>query len=272
MKRIPVILLLILALSACNLPSATAPAPAALPATSAPALQPTETSQPAPTDTPLPEPSATPQPTATLTDTPLPTGTSTDIPTITPIPTYPILRGKVNVEKASCRYGPGPMYLFLYPVLQGSTQDVLGRTDTGTWVLTKSHGDNKACWVKTQFLGLNGDVRRLEVVYPDKYTIPPSNQHYLLPYDVVAVRQGDQVVISWKSGALRPGDQEDKDMVIYIIETWACVNGEVTFKPIGTSVAQITVTDEPGCSTPSHGRVYFQEKHGYTGPTEIIWP
>ncbi len=273
MKRIPIIMLL-LATLACNLPvGTTAPA-----ATNPPASLPTQTNLPSATDTPLPEPSTTPEPTFTPTETPpptetpLPTGTSTAIPTITPIPTYAILRGKVNVEKVSCRYGPGAMYLFLYPILQGGTQDVLGRTDTGNWLLTKSRGDNKSCWVKAEFMELNGDVMRLEVVYPDKYTIPPSNQHYLMPYDVVAIRQGNQVVISWKSEALRPGDQEDKYMVIYVIETWTCVNGEVTFKPIGTSVAQITVVDEPGCSTPSHGRVYFQEKHGYTGPTEILWP
>jgi hypothetical protein len=268
-KSFLALMLISLTLSACNLPVAT---PAAAPATSTP-------QQPVPvsTATALPQVSATPNPpTATLTplptETSLPSPTSTATPTSTPLPTYAILRGTVNVEKVSCRYGPGAMYLYLYGMVQGATQDVLGRTDTGAWVLTQAHGDNKSCWVKAEFLKLNGDVLSLEVVYPDKYSIPPSNQHYLLPYDVAAVRSGNQVVISWKSEALRPGDQEDENMVIYIIETWTCVNGQVTFKPIGTSLAQVTVTDEPGCSTPSHGRVYFQEKHGYTGPSEIPWP
>jgi hypothetical protein len=265
-----------LVMFACNLPAG--PAATAIPATSAPASLPTETARPALTDTLLPEPSATSEPASAPTKTPQPTGTPiptetpTETPSITPIPTYAILRGKVNVEKVSCRYGPGAMYLYLYGMVQGATQDVLGRTDTGAWLLTKSRGDNKSCWVKAELLDLNGDVMSLEVVYPDKYTIPPSNQHYLIPYDVAAVRTGNQVVISWKSEALRPGDQEDSSMVIYIIETWTCVNGQVTFKPIGTSVAQVAVTDEPGCSQPSHGRVYFQEKHGYTGPSEIPWP
>jgi hypothetical protein len=269
MKRFPAIFLFLFALVACNLPVATAPS-----ATNPPAISPTETPLPISMDTPLPEPSVTSEPTSAPTEMPAPTGTSipTETPTITPIPTYAILRGKVNAEKLSCRYGPGAPYLYLYGLVKGANQDVIGRTDTGAWALTQSRGDNKSCWVKSEFLDLSGDVMSLEVVYPDKFTIPPSNQHYLVPYDVAAVRSGSQVVISWKSEALRPGDQEDKNMVIYIVETWTCVNGQVTFKPIGTSVAQVTVTDEPGCSTPSHGRVYFQEKHGYTGPSEILWP
>ena len=164
------------------------------------------------------------------------------------------------------------MYLYLYGMLEGATQDVHGRTDSGSWVLTQSRGDNKSCWVKAEFLDLTGDVMSLEVVYPDKYTIPQSNQRYILPYDVTAVRSGDEVTITWKSGALRPGDEENENMVIYIVETWTCINGLVAFKPIGTNYAKVTVIDEPGCDTASHGRIYFQEKHGYTGPSEIPWP
>jgi hypothetical protein len=253
----------------CNLSAQAAPTAAPETATAPPPLAETTTLSP-PTATEPPANTATPPPTETATSTPEPTATETPLPTITP--TYAILRGVVNVETVSCRYGPGAMYLYLYGMIKGATQDVLGRTDTGNWLLTKSRGDNKSCWVKAEFMDLNGDVMSLEVVYPDKYTIPPSNQRYLLPYDVAAIRKGDQVVITWKSEALRPGDQEDENMVIYIIETWTCVAGQLTFKPIGTNIAQVTVTDEAGCSQPSHGRVYFQEKHGYTGPTEIIWP
>jgi len=259
-----------LAALGCNL--SARPAPAAAPEqTATPNAEPATASPlPPATNTPVPTDTELPPPTQTATSTPEPTATETSLPTITP--TYAILRGTVNVERVSCRYGPGAMYLYLYGMIQGANQDVLGRTDTGNWVLTKARGDNKACWVKAEFLTLSGDVMSLEVVYPDKFTIPQSNQNYLLPYDVVAIRTGDQVVITWKSEALRPGDQEDENMVIYIIETWTCVDGQLTFKPIGTNLAQITVTDQAGCSQPSHGRVYFQEKHGYTGPTEIIWP
>jgi hypothetical protein len=191
-------------------------------------------------------------------------------PAITPTPA--ILRGQVKPEKLSCRYGPGPQYLYLYGLNQGANQDVIGRTDTGSWVLTRARGDNKSCWVKASELTLNGDVMSLEMVYPDKYKLPPSNQGYLVPWDVVAIRQGDKVVIEWKSEERRPGDEEDANSVLYMVETWVCQGGKLVFTPIGAYIRQVSVTDEPGCSEPSHGRVYFVEKHGYTGPTEIVWP
>ena len=229
-----------------------------------------------PTQTPLvltatvPASTATLTPTTTLTVTETPSATPTPTPAITP--TYAILRGQVNVERVSCRYGPGPDYLFLYGMVQGANQDVIGRTDTGAWVLTRARGDNKSCWVKTGFLDLNGDVMSVEMVYPDKYVVPPSNQGYLPPWDVAAVRTGDKVVITWKSEARRPGDEESATSVLYMVETWVCHGGRVIFTPIGAHVPQVFVTDEAGCSEPSHGRVYFVEKHGYTGPSEIPWP
>jgi hypothetical protein len=86
------------------------------------------------------------------------------------------------------------------------------------------------------------------------------------------VRKGDQVTITWKSQPLRAGDEEGPNMVIYIVEVWTCAGGQVTFKPTGTNFAALTVTDEAGCSAPSFGRVFFQEKHGFAGPAEIPWP
>jgi hypothetical protein len=258
-----------LILSACN-STAGQPGPTSAPvstATEVPAASASPTA-PAATATQTPAPSSTP------TFTPSPTETPTLEPTATPspIPTYAILRGTVNVEKVSCRYGPGAPYLYLYGMVKGAIQDVIGRTDTGKWVLTRSRGDNKSCWVKTEFLDLNGDVMSVEMVYPDKYSLPQSNQHYRAPWDVAAIRKGDQVTISWKSEPLRPGDEESATSVLYVVETWVCQGGKLVFTPLGAYQAQVTVTDEAGCAEPSHGRVYFSEKHGYAGPTEITWP
>ncbi len=261
-------LLLTISLVACSQPvpaQPTAPPPATVPPTETAPQLPTPTIEPSPTPVP---PTQTDTPAPTKTATPLPT----DTPTASPVPTYTILRGTINVERASCRYGPGSIYLYLYGLIQGANQDVIGRTDSGKWLLTKSRGDNKTCWIKSDYLILNGDMQSLEIVYPDKYTIPPSNQGYKKPWDVVAIRSGSSVTITWKSEALRPGDEEDANMLIYVIETWICQAGQLTFNPIGTNLAQVTVTDEPGCAQPSHGRIYFQEKHGYTGPSEIPWP
>ena len=221
----------------------------------------------APTSSPLPSvsPTATP-PGATAT----PPG-----PTATPpgaTATFAILRGVVNVDKLSCRYGPGAMYLYLYGMVRGATQDIIGRTDSGKWLLTRAHGDNKACWVNAEFMDIQGDVMSVEMVYPEHYSLPQSNQGYRPLWDVVAIRKGNEVVISWKSEARRPGDEESPTSVLYVVETWVCRGGQVWFTPLGAYTPQVTVTDEPGCLQASHGRVFFVEKHGYTGPTQINWP
>lgn len=268
-KIIPFLLVLSLMLFGCNLfsnvdissaPTLTSP-PSATP------LLLTTTPLP---DTETPTPAATVPPALTPTVTESPAPTATETPAITSTPA--ILRGQVIVEKVSCRYGPGPDYLYLYGMVQGANQDVIGRTDTGTWILTRSHGDTKSCWVKAEFMKLNGDVMSLEMVYPDKFKLLPSSQKYRFPFNVVATRSGDKVTIGWDSDERRPGDEESATSVLYMVEVWVCQQGKLVFTPIGTSVKQVSVTDEAGCAEPSHGRVYFVEKHGYTGPTEITWP
>ncbi len=37
-------------------------------------------------------------------------------------------------------------------------------------------------------------------------------------------------------------------------------------------VYTVTVTDEPGCTQPSRGRLYAVEKHGYTNYQMLPWP
>ncbi len=270
-KIIPCLLLLSLTLFGCNL---FANVPPGISATA------TSASLPFPSDTPLVltatllphtlTPTSAPTSTETPTETQPPTPAETDTPTITP--TFAILRGTVNVEKVSCRYGPGPDYLYLYGMVQGANQDVIGRTDTGKWVLTRSRGDTKSCWVKAEFLTINGDVMSVEMVYPDKFTLLRSSQRYLFPWNVAAIRSGDKVTITWESEARRPGDEEDATSVLYMVEVWVCQGGQLIFTPIGTSIPQVSVTDEAGCAEASHGRVYFVEKHGYTGPSQIPWP
>jgi hypothetical protein len=164
------------------------------------------------------------------------------------------------------------MYLYLYGMVRGATQDIIGRTDSGKWVLTRSRGDNKACWVKTEFMDIKGDLMSVEMVYPDKYHLPQSNQGYRPPWDVAAIRHGNDVTISWKSEPLRAGDEESLTSVLYVVEAWVCQDGQFLFTPIGAYSPQVTIKDEPGCKESSHGRVFFSEKHGYAGPTEINWP
>ncbi len=82
----------------------------------------------------------------------------------------------------------------------------------------------------------------------------------------------NKVTVEWTDITLIAGDEEDQNMFIYIIEVWRCEGGQIIFDPLASNYPQITFIDEAGCSKPSQGRVYFQEKHGYAGPAEIPWP
>jgi hypothetical protein len=61
-------------------------------------------------------------------------------------------------------------------------------------------------------------------------------------------------------------------MFIYIAEIWRCESGKIIFDPLATNYPEVTFVDEAGCNVVSHGRVFFQEKHGFAGPAEILIP
>ncbi len=255
LKRIFFALDLIALLTASSCASVTAPLPSL---TFSPApVSPTS----APTLTPIP-PTSTPLPT----DTPTPTNTAT--PAITP--TFAILRGTV-LEKSSCRYGPGAPYLYFTGLVRGSNLEVIGRREDSQWIYVEAIGGHSPCWVKASLMSVKGDINSVEVYYPDKAPLPKSP--YYPPTTVTKVtRNGNQVTVMWLDIPLRAGDEEDQYMQHYIIEVWHCVGGQIVFDPLATNDTSITFTDEPGCSQPSRGRIFVQEKHGFAGPAEIPWP
>jgi len=104
---------------------------------------------------------------------------------------------------------------------------------------------------------------------PTGFTLPRS-PYYGPPTGVSAVRNGNQVTITWIGITLRAGD--DSLQVPYVVEAWVCQDGKYLFIPVGSYVEQVTIIDEPGCSQPSHGRLTAAEKHGYTAYVEIPWP
>jgi uncharacterized protein YraI len=253
-KLLATSLALIFLLTACTLPSATpvdAPAPAAT--TAAPPTS-------IPTDTPAP---TLAPPTETLTLTPIP-------PTNTPtaIPVVNSLDATVTADLLSCRYGPGAEYLYLYGLKKGANIQIIGRTDGNNWVMVK--GKN-LCWVNAKFIETKGDPQTLKVVYPGEYKLPVS-PYYSATTVLSAVRDANKVTVEWTDITLRAGDEEDENMFIYIIEVWRCEGGKTIFDPLASNYPEVTFVDEPGCSIPSHGRVFFQEKHGFAGPAEIPWP
>ncbi len=120
-------------------------------------------------------------------------------------------------------------------------------------------------------MSVKGDINSVEVYYPDKAPLPKSP--YYPPTAVTKVtRSGNQMTVMWLDIPLRAGDEEDANMQHYIIEVWHCVSGQIVFDPLATNDTSITFTDDAGCSQPSHGRIFVQEKHGFAGPAEIPWP
>ena len=260
----------------------------AVPRTLAPVLfpSPTLTPTPIPNSTPVPTstmpftPSATQAPTLTPTMTQTSTPTATASPTVTPVPTYQTLRGVVIADRVNCRYGPGEPYLYREGFRIGTEMEFFGRMEirsgdtTGTWLYGLAEFYQDPCWVNARSIELKGDVSDLEPdYYPDKAP-PPLLFHpqFPPPRDVIAARRGDLVSIYWTGYPLAPGDREDINRPQYLVEAWTCQGGRIMFTPIGAFVESVQVTDEAGCSEPSHGQVFIAHKDGYVGPVEIDWP
>jgi uncharacterized protein YraI len=200
---------------------------------------------------------------ATLTFTPQVTITAT------PIPTVESIKAQVTAELLSCRYGPGAEYLYLYALRAGANIKLIGRTDANDWVWVD--GTNK-CWVKSTFLKIAGDWEALPIVYPGIAKLPIT-PYYPPSSWAKATRKGNSVEVSWEPVPISPGKYEDENMHQYIVEVWRCEKGQIIFETLGTNFPFITIeNDEPGCTVPSHGNVWVQEKHGFAGPTKIPWP
>lgn len=261
MKRHPAtlaLLLLIGASLACSLPGAPGEPTPGLAAITETLTQPPSQTLPPPTSTPTP--TETPQPSLT------PTASETASPS--PVPTYAILRGKTTPERTTCRYGPGPDYLYFYGLLQGATQEIIGRNEAGTWVLTRARGAVNRCWVRASLMEIDGDVMAVEPV--DPHIVLAWSPYYGPLTGVSAIRNGNEVTVSWHALVLRAGD--DSGQTPYILEAWVCRDGKIVFEPVGTYQYAAKVIDEPGCAEPSRGRVIAAEKHGYTAPVPVNWP
>lgn len=182
------------------------------------------------------------------------------------------LAATVTAKLLSCRYGPGAEYLYLFAFRAGANIKLIGRVDADNWDWVWVEND-VPCWVKASFLEVQGDIRSLPVVYPGVAKLP------ITPYyprsEVLSAKRDNQtnkITLSWVDVPVSLGDYEDETMQTYIIELWRCQDGKLIFDPLATRVAYTFFVDEPGCSEPSHGRVWVQEKHGYAGPAEIPWP
>ena len=248
-------------------PTQTAEQPTTTPAAQATVAPSTITPAPSETATNLPTATRTETPSPTPTDTPLPTSTDTPVATATTQLTK--LKATVTAGLLSCRYGPGPEYLYLYALRQGANITLIGRTDGDNWHWAWVDGRNR-CWVNTSYLRIEGDWRQLPIVYPGLARLPVS-PYYAPPRLVSVVRIGNAVTVEWAAMRLRAGDEEDESMQLYVLEVWHCQGGQLLFEPLATNDTMLTVVDEPGCVAASHARLFFQEKHGFAGPSEVPW-
>jgi hypothetical protein len=238
-------------------------------ATAEPVHQVTASSTNIPRDTPS-STLAIPTETSTLgPSTPTQTTTSTETSTSTAIPFVESLKATVTANLLSCRYGPGAEYLYLFAFRKGANINLIGRTNGNDWVLVEN--EPQRCWINAAFVSVHGDPQTLKPMYPDGFKLIVSP--YYGPTTVLgAERKGDKITVNWVDIPVSPGKYESPNMFPYIIEVWRCQNGQLVFDPLASRFPFITFVDQAGCKTPSHGRVYVQEKHGYAGPAEIPWP
>jgi hypothetical protein len=232
-----------------------------------------------PTDTASPTATASPVPTATSTATPAPTSTPTDTatpagpptatlrpsrtPSITPTPTFDPPEGRV-LEQANCRYGPGAAYLYEWGLYPKNHVDILATNELRDWLYIHPWYFRGDCWVRADLIEvLNGDLSTLRPYYG----LLPASDLYKPPSYVEAVRNGDDVIVSWNEVWMTEDDYRG-----YLIEAWLCVDGQIIFTPVRIDGTRWTLHDEAGCMQPSGGRVYTAEKHGYTQWRLIPWP
>jgi hypothetical protein len=148
-------LLLVMALSACNLPGGET--------TPTPDIALTLTAQAQLLETPTPLDTATPELTST--------------PEFTPTPTVPTVSVSVNTN---CRTGPSTQYDLVGGVNVGQTAVLVGKsTSTGYWIINNLNGSG-TCWLWGQYATVSGNTAGLPE-YPTPPTPTPSPTPTLAP-------------------------------------------------------------------------------------------
>jgi hypothetical protein len=254
--RLKIIMLLLLLGTAC------APSPEQQATLTATSMTATAASW---TDTPVPTLTSTF--TATLTPTVTFTPTITPTFTVTATPTFAFPTVTVN-KQAHCRYGPSAAYLHAADLYAGDKGSVRGRFIYSKWLYVKFDKLDYFCWVAPSVVDVVGDVST--VTYKELNLQSIGSNQYGPPKNVTAVRNGNQVVISWD----RVEMTKDKDRG-YLLELFVCQNGAYLWwtdsYPDQYSTAY-EVKDEAGCPEPSSGKLYTVEKHGFSEPADIPWP
>ncbi len=175
----------------------------------------------------------------------------------------------VTVNKqAHCRYGPSVAYLHAADLYPGDAGTVRGRYIYSNWLYIKFDKLDYFCWVAPSVVDVVGDIST--VAYKELNLQSIGSNQYGPPGNVTAVRDGNNVTISWDQVKMT----KDKDRG-YLLELFVCQ--DTIFKWWTDSypdqyTTSYTVKDEAGCAQPSSGKLYTVEKHGFSEPAIIPWP
>lgn len=240
--------------------------------TQEPAAMPTPLPSKTPTLLHTPTPTLTQPPTATLTPTKTPTPTKSPTPTLSLTPTISLTptetafafpQAQLTANQAYCRYGPNPVYLRAADLFQGDTGEVRGRDYLKTWVLLKLDKSNQFCWAAVNLLKITGDISTVKLTPPDLPISPDTP----IPGGVTAIRNKNQVTVTWKAVPLAPDDSHG-----YFLDVKICSNGLYIQSLVQTDTTSYTFADDQTCSKPSKGTLYAVSVRGYSSPVPIPWP
>jgi hypothetical protein len=168
-------------------------------------------------------------------------------------------------EQANCRYGPGVAYLYAQGLYAGDTGVAGGRNDYGTWVWIKPDKTGWYCFAALSVLDVEKgrDIMRL----PVSHWPMPHSTLYGPPSNIVAVRKGNKVTITWNRVKMTEDDDRG-----YLIEANVCRDGNLIFIAANPMKPSYVITDDQNCTEKSNALLYTVEKHGYSDPVKIRWP
>jgi hypothetical protein len=152
----------------------------------------------------------------------------------------------------------------------GDTGVVWGRSPYNDWLYVKMDKLDVPCWVAFSVVDVTGNP---DTVIVQSINLPGPSVLYQPPSNVQAVRNGDQVTVTWNPVWMTTDDDNG-----YFLDVMVCQNHSLVWTPIGEQAlpnyhdTSYTFTDQPGCSQSSGGKIYTVEKHGYTRGVTIPWP
>lgn len=203
------------------------------------------------------------QPT-TAVEAPPPTAAPSPTAMPSPAPDQSLPQFLVIQPMAYCRYGPGSAFLEQYELYQDDRAVILGRAESGIWLWVQPQDHDSPCWVAAYQGVSQVPVASLP---PKTYQLPRTT-HLASPQGVGAVRQGDEVAITWAPVDVQPPSEARG----YLLEATVCQGGALVSFSMHTDGFSYTFYDETGCSNPSQGVLYAAAQDGYSDPVSIPWP